>query len=37
MKFKTFGFLPLTLVFAIAQAPLIVRYEAKDEATSDDL
>ena len=37
MKFKTFGFLPLTLVFAIAQAPLIMRYEAKGEETSDDL
>ena len=31
--FKSFGFLPLTLVFAIAQAPLVMRYEAKgDEA-----
>jgi len=37
VKFKTFGFLPLTLVFAIAQAPLIMRYEAKGEATGDDL
>ena len=37
LKFKTFGFLPLTLVFAIAQAPLIMRYEAKGEATADDL
>jgi intracellular septation protein len=37
VKFKTFGFLPLTLVFAIAQAPLIMRYEAKGEETSEDL
>ena len=37
VKFKTFGFLPLTLVLAIAQAPLIMRYEAKSEATGDDL
>ncbi len=37
VKFKTFGFLPLTLAFAIAQAPLIMRYEAKGEATSEDL
>ncbi len=36
VKFKTFGFLPLTLVFALAQAPLIVRHEAKGEATGDD-
>jgi intracellular septation protein len=27
-KFKTFGFLPLTLLFALAQAPLIMKYEA---------
>jgi intracellular septation protein len=37
VKFKTFGFLPLTLVFAIAQAPLIMRYEAKGEAAGEDL
>jgi intracellular septation protein len=37
VKFKTFGFLPLTLAFAIAQAPLIMRYEAKSESTGDDL
>ncbi len=36
VKFKTFGFLPLTLVFAFAQAPLIMRHEAKGEATSED-
>jgi intracellular septation protein len=36
VKFKTFGFLPLTVVFALAQAPLIIRYEAKDEAASED-
>ena len=28
VKFKTFGFLPLTLLFAVAQAPLILKYEA---------
>ena len=32
--FKTFGIMPLTVLFAIAQAPLIMRYEAK-EAASD--
>jgi intracellular septation protein len=36
VKFKTFGFLPLTLVFALAQAPLIMRYETKEQQTGDD-
>jgi intracellular septation protein len=36
VKFKTFGFMPLTLLFAIAQAPLIIRCEAKSEATGED-
>jgi intracellular septation protein len=29
VTFKSFGFLPLTVVFALLQAPLITRYEAK--------
>ena len=37
VKFKTFGFLPLTLLFALAQAPLIMKYETKDEGPSDEL
>ncbi|HEV7479419.1 MAG TPA: septation protein A [Roseiarcus sp.] len=37
VKFKTFGFLPLTLLFALAQAPLMMKYESKDEASSDEL
>ena len=37
VKFKTFGFLPLTLLFALAQAPLIMKYESKDEGSSDEL
>jgi intracellular septation protein len=37
VKFKTFGFLPLTLLFAVSQAPLIMKYEAKDEVSSDEL
>ena len=37
VKFKTFGFLPLTLLFAVSQAPLIMKYEAKDEGPGDDL
>jgi intracellular septation protein len=36
VKFKTFGFLPLTLLFALAQAPLIMRYETKEQQTGDD-
>jgi intracellular septation protein len=33
VSFKTFGIMPLTLLFAFAQAPLVMRYEAKrDEA-----
>jgi intracellular septation protein len=32
--FKTFGVLPLTVLFGLAQAPLIMRYETKD-AQSD--
>ena len=37
VKFKTFGFLPLTLLFAVAQAPLIMKYEAKDTEGGDEL
>jgi intracellular septation protein len=37
VKFKTFGFLPLTLLFALAQAPLMMMYESKDEGSSDEL
>jgi intracellular septation protein len=36
VKFKTFGFLPLTLAFALLQTPLIVRFEAKGEETAED-
>ena len=36
VKFKTFGFLPITLLFALAQAPLIMRYETKEERPDDD-
>jgi intracellular septation protein len=37
VKFKTFGFLPITLLFALAQAPLIMRTETKEEEPGDDL
>lgn len=30
VTFKTFGYLPMTFAFAIAQAPLMSRYELKD-------
>lgn len=36
VKFKTFGFMPLTLLFALAQAPLIMRNEAKGEEKSEE-
>jgi len=32
VSFKTFGYLPLTLAFAMAQTPLMTRHELKDEA-----
>ncbi|MFG1479780.1 septation protein A [Xanthobacter sp. V4C-4] len=32
VAFKTFGYLPLTFAFAMAQAPLMARYELKDDA-----
>ncbi|MDE2579657.1 MAG: septation protein A [Hyphomicrobiales bacterium] len=32
VKLKVFGFMPLTLLFALAQSPLIMRYELKGEA-----
>jgi intracellular septation protein len=33
--YKSFGVLPLTVLFALAQAPLIARYEAKDAEATD--
>ncbi len=36
VKFKTFGFLPLTLLFALAQAPLIMRTETKEDEAADN-
>lgn len=32
VAFKTFGFVPLTLVFALAQTPVLLRYAKKPEA-----
>jgi intracellular septation protein len=31
-QFKVFGIMPLTMAFALAQVPLILRYETKSEA-----
>lgn len=31
VNFKVFGIMPLTIVFALAQAPLISKYEQKDD------
>ena len=36
VTFKTFGFLPITVVFALLQAPLIARYEAKGADEGED-
>jgi intracellular septation protein len=35
--FKTFGIMPLTILFALSQAPLVIRHEAKGEETGDAL
>lgn len=35
VSFKTFGYLPLTLLFAIAQAPLMAKYELKEPELTD--
>jgi intracellular septation protein len=37
VAFKTFGVLPITLVFALAQAPLIMRHETKEDAFADEM
>jgi intracellular septation protein len=37
VKFKTFGFLPLTVLFALAQAPLISKYESVAQPSGDEI
>jgi intracellular septation protein len=37
VDFKTFGIMPLMIVFGLAQAPLIMRYEAKDDERNEAL
>jgi len=36
VKFKTFGFMPLTVLFALAQAPLIMKHETKEADSADN-
>ena len=31
VKFKVFGFVPLTVLFALSQTPLMLKHELKDE------
>lgn len=35
VSFKVFGIMPITLAFALAQTPLILRYEDKSEASGE--
>jgi intracellular septation protein len=37
VKFKAFGIIPLTMLFAIAQTPLILRHEAKGDDPDEAL
>jgi intracellular septation protein len=37
VAFKSFGVLPLTLLFALAQTPLIMRHETKTDAFADEM
>jgi intracellular septation protein len=37
VTFKSFGFIPLTVVFALAQAGLISRFEAKEAEPTDEI
>ena len=36
VNFKTFGIMPLTILFALAQTPLVTRYEAKGEEVGEE-
>ena len=37
VDFKTFGIMPLMILFGLVQAPLIMRYEAKDDERNEAL
>lgn len=36
VSFKTFGIMPLTIVFALSQAPLILKHEIRQEGANKD-
>jgi intracellular septation protein len=35
VAFKVWGIMPLTMIFALAQTPILLKHELKDEATQD--
>ena len=35
VTFKSFGFLPLTVIFALAQTPVVLKHEAKEEPAEE--
>ena len=37
VNFKVFGTMPITILFALSQAPLILRHEIKDDAEQKDV
>jgi intracellular septation protein len=37
VAFKSFGFMPLTVAFALAQSRVIFKYESKEPAPEDAL
>ena len=37
VTFKSFGFIPLTVLFALAQTPVIIKHEAKDAPAEEAL
>ena len=37
ITFKSFGFLPLTVLFALAQTPVVMKHEAKEEPVEEAL
>ena len=37
VAFKTFGVLPMTMIFAVAQTPLILRHETKSDAFAGEM
>jgi intracellular septation protein len=36
VSFKVFGIMPITIAFALAQTPLLMRYEAKAAGSEAD-